>query len=124
MERILLERERSEVARLVARTDELLLLKAALPHASPSERLTVLFSCKESLYKCLFPLTGAFMEFEDAHVVGLGRRAPEVGVVTLRLERSLSSEFPAGATLHADFHLGKERVESAVCLRSSQSQAA
>jgi enterobactin synthetase component D len=124
VERILLDRERPEVAPTVARSDELLLVKTALPHATPAERLTLIFSCKESLFKCLFPLTREFMEFEDARVVGLGRRALGAGSVTLRLERAVSAEFPAGKTLDADFYLGAERVESAVFLKNLRPQSA
>jgi enterobactin synthetase component D len=124
VERILLDRDGPEVAPTVARSDELLLLKTALPHARLGERLTLIFSCKESLFKCLFPLTRQFMEFEDARVVGLGQRGRGMGSVTLRLERSVSPDFPAGHTLDADFYLGSERVESAVFLKSLRSRPA
>lgn len=123
VERILLDRDGPEVAPTVARPDELLLLRTALPHLGFGERLTLVFSCKESLFKCLFPLTRQFMEFEDARVVGLGQRAHGAGSVTLRLERSVSPEFPAGRTLDAYFYLSSERVESAVFLKSLRSRS-
>jgi enterobactin synthetase component D len=123
VERILLDRDGPDVAPTVARSDELLLLRTALPHSRLGERLTLIFSCKESLFKCLFPLTRQFMEFEDVRVVGLGRRGLTSGSLTLRLERSVSPEFPAGHTLEADFHLGAERVESAVFLKSLRSRS-
>jgi enterobactin synthetase component D len=114
VERILLDDEAPDVAATVARSDELLLVKTALPHARKTERLTLIFSCKESLFKCLFPLTREFMEFDDARVVGVGKSARGKGSLTLRLERSVSAEFPAGTILEAEFYVGRERVESAV----------
>jgi enterobactin synthetase component D len=58
---------------------------------------TAVFSAKESLFKCLYPLAGVFFDYLDAHVVSLdvldGR-----GVCILALRRDLGARFARGST--------------------------
>jgi enterobactin synthetase component D len=71
-----------------------------------SEALTLAFSAKESLFKCLHQLVTWRFGFEDARLVrvdGSDRR------FSLQIETTLSADFPAGTTL-----TGRFAVESAV----------
>jgi enterobactin synthetase component D len=111
------DRDGASVAASIARPDEILLLKNTLPHARPGERSAVLFSCKESLFKCLFPITREFMEFDDARLIGVGGGSRRQGTLTLRLERPVSDDLPAGTSFVAHFFIGSGRVESAVLLQ-------
>ena len=108
--------EARELAPAIAHQDELFLLRAALPHARSGQRLSVLFSAKESFFKCLFPLTGTFLEFSDARLVSVGMTSRQRGVLAIRLERPCGNGLPSGSTLQARFALGARRIESAVLL--------
>lgn len=44
-------------------------LAGAGPSAAVSLRAKLIFSAKESVYKCMAPLTGAFLEFEDVEIL-------------------------------------------------------
>lgn len=85
---------------------------------SESQRLTVVFSAKESLYKCLNPLVETFFEFADAHVVRFGD--PD-GWMRLRLMRDLNAEFGRGMEFDARFEIGGDVVFTAVTLRAASS---
>ncbi len=117
VDRVLEDFEALELASSIAHPDELFLLRSALPHTRPGQRLSILFSAKESMFKCLFPLTHEFLEFFDVRLVSLGMASRYQGVLSLRLERSIGSDFECGTTLRARFFLGPERIESAVVLR-------
>jgi enterobactin synthetase component D len=71
--------------------------------------LTVAFSAKESLFKCLAPTSGVYFDFHDAH---LTRLAPGRGTLTLQLKRTLSSALPAGMALHGGLSLEGEAVRT------------
>lgn len=64
VETLLTSKECSEVEALVMTSDEARCLES-LPW---QERVTTVFSAKESLYKALYPLTGVFLEFSDVVV--------------------------------------------------------
>lgn len=65
-----------------------------------TEFVTVAFSAKESLYKCLRPLIGEFFDFTDARLTHLHRDARHV---RLRLERDLGPAFARGTTFDVAF---------------------
>jgi enterobactin synthetase component D len=77
--------------------------------------VTLVFSAKESLYKCLQPLTGVFFDFADAAVV-----EADVGQRTLRLRllRRLSDEHDRGRELRASFSFSDGHVYTLVSLAS------
>ena len=116
VERVLHDTEARELGPAIAHPDELFLLRSSLPHVRSGQRLSVLFSAKESFFKCLFPLTGTFLEFSDARLVSVGMTSRQRGVLAIRLERSCGPDLPSGRTLQARFALGARRVESAVLL--------
>ena len=73
--------------------------------------LTLVFSAKESLYKCLQPLSGVELDFPDAECVGLdaGRRH-----LDFRLCRDVDARFHAGFELRALLELRADCVMTAV----------
>lgn len=81
--------------------------------------LTLAFSAKESLYKCLHPLIGKFMDFHAARVVEVTRSdrdGARGGELTLELCVDWSPEFLQGRLFRASFVVASGHVESAVVL--------
>jgi len=117
-ERLMDEGAKDELRARICSLDERALLERSLP--SPEHHLvTFAFSAKESLYKCLFPLVGRFMDFSAARVVAaLGAESGPgiVGELTLELSVDWSEEFRRGQQLRASFLASDAHVESAVVL--------
>jgi len=74
--------------------------------------LTLVFSAKESLFKCLQPVTLARIGFQDAEVVYLDRAASRL---RLALRAAISAEFQPGTEFDIGFELGSH-VRTAVFL--------
>jgi enterobactin synthetase component D len=72
--------------------------------------LSLVFSAKECLYKCLNPITRVSFNFQDAEVVDLNLSA---GLLRVALRRDLSSGFRAGDLFDVRFELGAEIHASA-----------
>jgi PAS domain S-box-containing protein len=66
---------------------------AALSGWSESERVTLVFSAKEAIYKCLRPLCGRYFGFEDASIDGVDEGA---GIFRFHLHREIGGIFVAG----------------------------
>lgn len=87
--------------------------------APESYLISLVFSAKESLYKCLYPLARRFMDFHAARVVAASGRAEPGGLqgeLTLELSEPWSEELPAGRRFRAVYLLASEHVETAVTL--------
>ena len=84
-----------EVASLVVTPGEVASAKRALPGVARSSLVTLAFSAKESLYKCLHPLVGTFFEFQDAELVKVWGTSG-AGEFRLKLRRNLADGFRAG----------------------------
>ena len=85
------------------------------------ELLTFAFSAKESLYKCLYPLMGRFMDFSAARVTAVqGSRHGSgfAGELILSLSVDWSEELRQGRQFRAQVAATSERVQSAVVLRA------
>jgi enterobactin synthetase component D len=67
----------------------------------PEEFVTLVFSAKESVFKCLYPVINFYVEFSDTEIVDVDVGAGEFGY---RLTRDLAPGFPAG-------HAGRGRFE-------------
>jgi enterobactin synthetase component D len=81
------------------------------------ELVSLAFSAKESLYKCLYPEVGRFMDFHAASVVGADvAGAGAAGKLTLELAVDWSETFRAGQRFGALFHKSEQHVETAVLL--------
>jgi enterobactin synthetase component D len=59
---------------------------------SPREYLTLIFSAKESIFKCLYPQVQQYFDFRDAEV----ELDSTPGKFHFRLRRSLNEQHPAG----------------------------
>jgi enterobactin synthetase component D len=91
-ELLLRDEQAAEIAAAVGSDQE---IRRAATEFSACDRLglTVLFSAKESLFKCLFPVACVWFDFRQARLVDAdaGR-----GSVTLELTSALTGEFAAG----------------------------
>jgi enterobactin synthetase component D len=103
-----------EVGSTIARSDE----RAAVSPAFDAETgLTILFSAKESLFKCLQPLVRQWFDFLDAELLGL---ASGSGHFALRLLKRLSDEFDAGACFDGRFVVDGDFVHTGIALPSDR----
>jgi 4'-phosphopantetheinyl transferase EntD len=100
---------------------ELELLARAFSDLSPARRLSLGFSAKESLYKCLNPIADEFIEFDHAQVLRVAPRTPTSGSIWLSLCNSFRGDLAAGTEVPGCYVLGAERVETLVWLRWSRS---
>jgi enterobactin synthetase component D / holo-[acyl-carrier protein] synthase len=117
-ERLMNSKASVELCARICAEDELSLLQRSL--ALPQHHsVTCAFSAKESLYKCLHPLVGKFMDFHAARVVSASAR-DDAGCLRGELELELcvdwSAEFLRGRRLRAQFLASAAHVESAVVL--------
>ena len=69
-------------------------------NSSAPSRLTIVFSAKEALFKCLYPEVGHVFDFLD---VALSNVDPANGRITFDLRRDLSAEWRRGATVPGRF---------------------
>lgn len=89
-------------------------------HAAEPARVTIAFSAKESLYKCLFPRVGRFMDFSAAHVVEAHARATASGLegeLVLELTTDWAASLLRGRRFRAPFVASEQHVETGVVLR-------
>lgn len=119
-ERLMNDDVKLELRRRICSQGELALGAEQLPLLREHELVSLVFSAKESLYKCLYPAVGRFMDFHAARLVDAVARSTEahavVGELTLELAVDWSSRFRAGQRLTAQFHKGATHVETAVLL--------
>jgi enterobactin synthetase component D len=112
---VTLERSR-ELSRLILDEAERTLVLRALGAGSEALSFSLVFSAKESLYKCLFPLTREFLEFSDVRVVSALRQTGGSGEIALRLERDLAPPFTRGFELACHFTATEARVATTALL--------
>jgi len=117
-ERLMSEAASAELRARICNDEERAVLARGV--ASPDHHLvTFAFSAKESLYKCLYPLMGRFMDFSAARVVAADAHAEAarvVGELTLELSVDWSDELRRGQRFAARFAASARHVESAVVL--------
>jgi enterobactin synthetase component D len=80
---------------------------------SEVEALTLLFSAKESLYKCLYPEVQRYFGFHDATMATLDIRTSSF---VARLETTLTDALPAGFTLVGRYERREDAVVTALAL--------
>ena len=118
IERLMGPETKAELAARICNGAELDVLGSGL--GAPEHHLVSLaFSAKESLYKCLYPLVGRYMDFAAARVVAAESRRDGsrlAGELTLALSVDWSSELPRGRQLRAQFMVSERHVQSAVLL--------
>jgi enterobactin synthetase component D len=110
-ERIVSESQAREIASLVTSLEESSHARAA--GLSEPTAFTLVFSAKESIFKCLHPITGEFMDFHDVRIehVDVNSRT-----FSARLARALSPRFPLHATLHGCFEIDAPWVHTGLAL--------
>lgn len=97
--------ENAETVAYVATRQEMDAVWACPPEA----RFTVVFSGKETLYKCLAPTVGAVFGFDEAHVVGM-----TATTLRLRLTRPLYPGLGAGTVFDVRWSLQGDVVRTAL----------
>jgi 4'-phosphopantetheinyl transferase EntD len=81
--------------------------------ADPAEHATLVFSAKESLYKCLYPCTRAFLEFADVQFESVDGTATE-GRFVLCLRKDLSVAITRGMRFTGRYALERGHLHTAV----------
>ena len=113
-ERLMSEDSKVELRHRICTPLELARLRETMALAE-HELVSLAFSAKESLYKCLYPEVGRFMDLHAATVVG-ARTEGAAGELTLELAQDWSEVFRQGQLFQAVFHKSESHVETAVLL--------
>jgi enterobactin synthetase component D len=110
----IIERTRAErLSRLVLRPEE---HQVGGDMLDPGLRFTMIFSIKEAIFKCLFPLAGKRFYYEAFSVTRIDR---EAGSFTGHLTVDLAEGVRGGHTLTGRFATNGELVHTAVLLAPS-----
>jgi enterobactin synthetase component D len=80
---------------------------------TPPEALTLLFSAKEALYKCLYPEAQRFFGFHDATILSIDTVRSNF---VARLEVTLTDRLHAGLQLEGRFERRADVLVTAICL--------
>ena len=117
-ERLMRPETKAELVARICNAAELEVLARGL--GTPDHHsVSLAFSAKESLFKCLYPLVGRYMDFGAARVVTAQERGGSsrlAGELTLMLSVDWSAELPRGRELRAQFVSSERHVETAVLL--------
>jgi enterobactin synthetase component D len=73
--------------------------------------VALVFSAKESLYKCVQPLVGQWIDFHDAEIVRLD---PTEGAFDVRLRRGLGGPLARGSVLQGHYGFSSGLVHTAI----------
>jgi enterobactin synthetase component D len=84
---------------------------------SSRHHLTLVFSAKESLYKCLFPLVNKFFEFHSALIIPEHSASAATGRFRFELLEDLNAEFRAGYSGHGSYVMREDFVHTAIVLK-------
>ena len=79
------------------------------------EAFTLVFSAKEALFKCLFPIVRVFFDFRDVRIVAVDAATR---MFRAKVVRTLSKQVRAGAVLEGRFHIEQARVHTGILLPS------
>jgi 4'-phosphopantetheinyl transferase EntD len=101
----------ARAARLICRPSE---MEWVNPEAG-TERLALLFSAKEAVFKALYPIEGVWLGFADAELTWLA----DGGGFDARVLTSVGREYPAGFMLRVNSTLGTTWVLSTACVPAS-----
>jgi enterobactin synthetase component D len=91
-----------EIERLVAATGWM-----------PAAVFTLVFSAKETVFKCLYPEVGRYFDFQAAEVIGIDRAR---GSFSARLLETLTPSFAAGYAVHGNFVRDEASIFTAMVL--------
>src|SRR5688572_2443020 len=110
-ERVMSETQAKEIGRSFAWPAEVAHGRAA--GLSRLEAFTLVFSAKESIFKCLNPLVRRHFDFVDVRIVAVDAGAR---TFTARVVRTLSERFPAQTLLQGRFHVELPWVHTVMAL--------
>ena len=79
-----------------------------------AEALTLVFSAKEAIFKCLHPRVRRMFDYHDVRIEAAHADA---GIFEARLVTSLSPRWPAGARLVGRFEIDRPLVHTGICVR-------
>lgn len=85
---------------------------------SPGQYLTCVFSAKESLFKCLFPLVNRFFDFHAAVITPLSAGSKACGEFRFELLEDLNAEFCTGYSGIGSYCSCTNFVHTAVILKA------
>jgi enterobactin synthetase component D len=110
-ERIMTEPRARNVGRMIAWPSELGHARSA--GLSRLEGMTLVFSAKESIFKCLHGLVGCYFDFHDVRIVEVdGQERTFVA----RLVKTLSESFPAHTLLRGTFDVESAWMHTGIAL--------
>jgi enterobactin synthetase component D len=113
-ERVMSNQQARDVGNLIASSVELRHCDVAgIP---PLEAITLVFSAKESIFKCLHPLVGRMFEFDDVRVVCVDTAAQ---VFRAEIVTTLGTAFPAGTLLEGRFAIENQRIHTGISLENA-----
>lgn len=87
-----------------------------VPYTDEQTVLTLLYSAKESLFKCLYPFVGDYFDFNAAQV---GQIRWEEGVIELSLRSALTDRLREGWSCVGHFEIYSGRVHTAILIPRS-----
>lgn len=114
-EKLLTEHECTEIEKVICTAHELELLHETTGAGNRFEIMTLLFSGKESVYKCLHPMVRRFIEFQEVELVSIDASA---GVFAFMILTDLHPKFPRGTKLDGTFRVQHDMVHTAIFLRA------
>ncbi|MEJ2410183.1 MAG: 4'-phosphopantetheinyl transferase superfamily protein [Novosphingobium sp.] len=100
-----------EIAGLVAAPDEITRATAIGPDNAAG--ISLIFSAKEALYKCLNPIVRRFFDHREAELVEVDAA---VGRFLIRLLVDLDTRFRAGRVFEGSFGIGDGHVHTTIAL--------
>jgi len=114
-ERIMSDSQAREVSRLVAWPVEL--VHGCSAGMTRLEALTLVFSAKESIFKCLYRVVGRRFDFHDVRIVHV-----DAGTFTARVVCTLSDSCRVNTTLHGRFACESSWIHTGVVLAANASE--
>ncbi len=75
------------------------------------QALTLVFSAKEAIFKCLHPLVGRTFDYHDVRIVGVDAGT---GTFRARVVQTLSREVPADSIVGGRFEVGERWIHTGV----------
>ena len=114
-ERVMSEGQAREIGRIFAWPSEVAHGRDA--GLSRVEAFTLVFSAKESIFKCLHPLVRRYFDFRDVRIVGID---PQNTTFTARIVSTLSERFPAQTLLRGHFDLEHPWIHTYMALQSAR----
>lgn len=106
----------AEIGALIARPEEWCRI-AAQTDLTTAEATTLIFSAKESAFKCLAPLAGRFFDFLDVALIAADR---ESGALVAELRKPLAGDLPRGMRLEGRFRQSTGHIHTHFLLRGSR----